>query len=58
MAIGNNPLLKEALQLIIKLHFCVGDSLFSKLSITIEVDYLEKSYNFSRYINNLQISLK
>ena len=67
MANGNKPLLKETLQLIIELQFfcrcfptlaSIHTKLFSKLSINIEVDSLEKSYNFSRYINNLQISLK
>ena len=64
MANRNNSLLKEALVSEFLLY-CRGfpslasihTSLFSKLGINTAIDSLE-SYNFSEYINSLEISLK
>ena len=64
MANGNNSLLKEALVSEFQIY-CRGfpslasihANLFSKRGINIAVDPLD-SYNFSGYINSLEISLK
>ena len=64
MTNGNNSLLKEALVSEFQLY-CRGfpslasihTNLFSKLGINIAIDTLD-SYNFSGYINSLEISLK
>ena len=64
MANGNNSLLKEALVSEFQLYCrcfphlaSIQTNLFSKLGVNITIDALE-SYNFSGYMNNLEINLK